>query len=375
VIFEARSSFRDRNTNSYDRTTCILTAIKAICCVATDDLLSFARLVLLTNTALSIALPPLNALRAFEAAARHLSFRKAAEELHVTPAAISHQLKALEDYLGVKLFRRANRRVELTPVAYAAASHLHEGFAAIVEAVELLRQGEQTNVLTVSAPPSFAGKWLMPRLHRFVGRHPEIDVRLSARMRSVNARLRGLAVRADINDASLDEADLAIRFGNGDFLGMRIDRLLDLTVAPMISPQLTQGARAIRNPADLRQHTLLHDDTGYFASGRLNWDCWLEAAGVSGIDTSHGVHFSHANLAIDAAVDGLGIVVSALALAAADLAAGRLVRPFDLSVPADYAYYIVCDPTQAARPAIEAFRNWLLEEARSPKEKTAAAGA
>jgi LysR family glycine cleavage system transcriptional activator len=329
-----------------------------------DDLLSFFRLLFLMSLTVTIALPPLSSLRAFEAAARHLSFRKAAEELHVTPAAISHQLKTLEDALGVKLFRRANRRVELTPAARAAASHLHEGFASIFKAVDRLREGERSNVLTVSAAPSFAGKWLMPRLHRFVGRFPEIDVRLSARMRSSNSPSRGFAVYADINDSSLDDADLAIRLGDGEFRGMRVDRLLDLTVAPMASPQLAQGTRALKTPADLQRHTLLHDDRAYFESGRPNWDCWLDAAGVTGIDTSHGVHFSHASLAIDAAVDGLGVVVSVLALAGADLAAGRLILPFELSLPSDFSYFIVCDPAQSNRPAIKAFCDWLLEEAR-----------
>jgi len=307
----------------------------------------------------------LNSLRAFEAAARHLSFRKAAEELHVTPAAISHQLKALEDYLGIKLFRRANRRVELTPPARAAAQHLHDGFQAIFEAVERLRQGDNENLLTVSAAPSFAGKWLMPRLHRFVSRYPQIDVRLSARMRSARPQPRDLAVRMDFNDVSLDDADLAIRFGDGDFPGMRVDRLLDLAVAPMLSPQLAERSPRLDSPADLKRYPLLHDDTAYFSSGRLNWDCWLDAAGVTGVDTAHGVHFSHANLAIDAAIDGLGVLVSLPVLAAADLAAGRLLMPFALTVPADYAYYILCDEEQSERPAIQAFRDWLLEEVRS----------
>jgi LysR family glycine cleavage system transcriptional activator len=323
----------------------------------------------------TLALPPLNSLRAFEAAARHLSFRKAAEELHVTPAAISHQLKALEDYLGVRLFRRANRRVELTAAARVAATHLHEGFAAISAAVEALRAGDRSNVLTVSAAPSFAGKWLMPRLHRFVSRHPRIDVRLSARMRSAGTLNRGRGVRVDINDTSLDDADLAIRYGDGTFRGMRVDRLLDLEVAPMTSPLLIRDAKLLSSPQQLQNFPLLHDDTGYFASGRPNWDCWLEAAGVTGIDTSHGVHFSHANLAIDAAVDGLGVLVSVLALAARDLAAGRLVRPFQLSIPAQYSYYIVCDPAQSTRPAIEAFRAWLLEEASAATEVAVPAAA
>jgi LysR family transcriptional regulator, glycine cleavage system transcriptional activator len=320
------------------------------------------------DQAVTSSLPPLNSLRAFEAAARHLSFRKAAEELHVTPAAISHQLKALEDHLGTKLFRRANRRVELTPAARAAAQHLHEGFQSIAEAVEHLRRGDRDNLLTVSAASSFAGKWLMPRLHRFVGRYPQIDVRLSARMRSARPQLRDLPVRVDLNDVSLDDADVAIRFGDGDFPGLRVDRLLDLTVAPMVSPQLARGAQVLAGLDDLRHFTLLHDDTAYFKSGRLNWDCWLDAAGATGIDTSRGVHFSHANLAIDAAVDGLGVVMSLPALASADLAAGRLLMPFELSVPADYGYYIVCDPDESERPAIEAFRGWLLEEAARPSD-------
>ena len=313
-------------------------------------------------------LPPLNSLRAFEAAARHMSFRKAAEELHVTPAAISHQLKALEEYLGVRLFRRANRRVELTPAARLAAPYLHEGFKAIVEGVERLRQAERLNLLTVSAAPSFAAKWLMPRLHRFVSRYPQIDVRLSARLRSARPHLRGLPVRREINDGSLDDADVAIRFGDGDFPGTRVERLLELTVAPMLSPQVIDPEHPLDSPEDLRHYTLLHDDTGYFRSGRLNWDCWLQAAGATRVETGHGVHFSHANLAIDAAVDGLGVVMSLPALAAADLAVGRLVTPFDLTVKADYGYYVVSDPSSAERPSIQAFTGWLLEEAGRPPE-------
>jgi len=310
-------------------------------------------------------LPPLSALRAFEAAARHLSFRKAADELNVSPAAISHQLKGLEDYLGVKLFRRANRRVELTPAARAAAERLHEGFRAISEAVEALRATGRSNLLTVSAAPSFAAKWLMPRLHGFVSGYPEIDVRLSARMRSPGAApVRDLPVRVDVNDVSMDEADVAIRFGDGQFSGLRADMLLRPSVAPLASVLLARGEHPLRSPEDLRHHALLHDDTAYFASGRLNWDHWLEAAGVGGIDTSRGVHFSHSNLAIDAAVDGLGVLVSLTDFAAADLVAGRLMTPFELSLPADFAYYIVSDPVESERPAIRAFRGWLLEEAR-----------
>lgn len=295
-----------------------------------------------------------------------MSFRKAAEELHVTPAAISHQLKGLEDYLGVQLFRRGNRRVELTPVAQVAVQHLHAGFKSIVDAVEYLRRGDRTNQLTVSAAPSFAGKWLMPRLYRFVSRHPEIDVRLSARMRSVRPETRGTPVRRDINDGSLDDCDVAVRFGDGDFPDKESRLLLALEVAPMMSPRLAGAGVPLAAPADLRHYPLLHDDTAYFRSGRLNWDCWLQAVGAAGVDTGRGVHFSHANLAIDAAIDGLGIVLSLPALAAGDIAAGRLVLPFEQQVPADYAYYIVFERGGMERPAIRAFIDWMLEESSHP---------
>jgi len=311
-------------------------------------------------------LPPLNSLRAFEAAARHLSFRKAAEELHVTPAAISHQLKGLEEYLGVQLFRRGNRRVELTPVAQTAAQHLQAGFRTIVEAVEHLRQGDRGNLLTVSAAPSFAAKWLMPRLYRFVSQHPEIDVRLSARMRSARDEHRGTTVRREVNDASLDECDVAIRFGDGDFSDLDARLLLKLDVAPMLSPRLAHAGHPLSIPEDLKHYALLHDDTAYFRSGGLNWECWLQAVNETSVDTARGVHFSHANLAIDAAIDGLGVVLSLPALAAGDLAAGRLLLPFPQKLAADYAYYILCEPSATERPAIQAFVDWLLDEAQRP---------
>jgi LysR family glycine cleavage system transcriptional activator len=187
-------------------------------------------------------------------------------------------------------------------------------------------------------------------------------------MRSMRALPLGLPVRRDINDGSLDDADVAIRFGDGNFPGLRVERLLELTIAPMVSPQAIQAEHPLTVPDDLRYYTLLHDDTGYFASGRLNWDCWLQAAGATRVDTSRGVHFSHANFAIDAAVDGLGVVLSLPALAAGDLAVGRLTLPFELTIKADYSYYIVCDPADSARPTIQAFIDWLLEEAKRPAE-------
>jgi LysR family glycine cleavage system transcriptional activator len=208
----------------------------------------------------------------------------------------------------------------------------------------------------------------MPRLYRFVSRHPEIDVRLSARMRSVHTETHGAAVRRDINDSSLDECDVAIRFGDGHFPDMDARLLLALDVAPMLSPRLASAGPPLNVPADLKHYSLLHDDRAYFASGRLNWDCWLQSVGVTDVDTARGVHFSHANLAIDAAIDGLGVVVSLPALAAGDIAAHRLILPFSQTISADYAYYILCAPGTMEHPAIQVFVDWLLDEAKRPLE-------
>jgi LysR family glycine cleavage system transcriptional activator len=308
-------------------------------------------------------LPPLNALKAFESAARHMSLKRAAQELSVTPAAVSHQVKALEDYLGVKLFRRMNRALELTPVARAALPKLREGFDSLAHAVAALRPQPDSGQVTMSAAPSFATRWLMPRLHRFFSAHPEIDVRVSARLR--RARQGGqhsTAERATIENW-LEESDVAILYGHGDYPGFRVDRLFTLTVAPICSPQLLHGDHPLRRPQDLIHHTLLHDDTGMLYDGVAFWDVWLKAAGVEAVDTSRGSHFSHAVLALEAANDALGVIATFPALAAAELAVGRLILPFELQVPLQSAYYLVCNETAVLRPAVAAFRDWLLAEA------------
>lgn len=306
-------------------------------------------------------LPPLNALKVFESAARHLSLKRAAQELSVTPAAVSHQVKTLEDYLGVKLFRRLNRALELTPAARAALPKLREGFDSLAQAVAAMRPQPDSGRVTVSAAPSFAVRWLMPRLHRFFAVHPEIDVRVSARMRLVK---RGdSAVERTTIENWLEDSDVAILYGHGGYPGFRVDKLFALTLAPMCSPQLMQGEHPLRHPRDLQHHTLVHDDTGVLYDGVAFWDVWLKAAGVEGGDASRGSHFSHAVLALEAASDALGVVATFPVLAAAELAAGRLILPFELQVPLQSAYYLVCNDTAAPRPAVAAFRDWLLAEA------------
>ncbi len=301
-------------------------------------------------------LPPLNSLRAFEAAARHLSFRKAASELHVTPAAISHQVKALERSLGLPLFRRVTRGLELTDAARASLGRLREGFEALADAVHLMRAHTGVSTITVGAAPSFAGKWLVPRIQSFVTAYPDIDVRVVAGMNFVDDRQD--ASRPDSGDA-----DIAIRFGTGLYPEHRADKLFSVAAAPMCSPRLLEGAHPLRTPADLRHHALLHDDTIRSEYGGATWKDWLDAAGVEGVDVSRGPHFNHASLGLDAAIDGMGVVLSYPVLASADLAAGRLVMPFEISVPLAYAYYLVCAEAPVEKPAITAFRNWITAEA------------
>ena len=311
---------------------------------------------------MSERLPPLNALKAFESAARHLSLKRAAHELNVTPAAVSHQVKALEDYLGVKLFRRMNRALELTAAARAALPKLSAGFESLAQAVAAMGPQPDSGQLTVSVAPSFAARWLMPRLHRFFAAHPEVDVRISARTRLLNRGGQGDAVERATIEKWLEESDVAILYGHGDYPGYRVDKLLTLTIAPLCSPQLVQGENALRHPQDLRFQSLVHDDSGARYDGVAFWDVWLSAAGVEGVDTSRGSHFSQPVLALEAASDALGVVATFPVLATAELAVGRLILPFELQVSLQSAYYLVSSDT-AVRPVVIAFREWLLAEA------------
>jgi LysR family glycine cleavage system transcriptional activator len=303
-------------------------------------------------------LPPLNSLRAFEAAARHLSFTRAAEELHVTPAAISHQIKALEDHLGVKLFRRLSRAVLLTEAGQACVAGLSDAFDRMAVALERLRAQECSGSLTVSTSPALAAKWLVPRLERFQQLHPEIDVRVSAAMRLV--------------DFAREDVDVAIRYGPGSYPGLLAELLLTNEVVPVCAPALVEGARPLRTPQDLRHHALLHDDTSTSDGAYPNWPMWLRAAGLEDIDPSRGPRFDYPGLVLDAAAAGRGIALALSTVAAADLAAGRLVTPFAVAAPTPFAYYVVCPEATAERPKVAAFRRWLRAEA---DRNSAAAGA
>ncbi len=292
-------------------------------------------------------LPPLNALRAFEAAARHLSFTKAAEELFVTQAAISHQVKALEAALDLQLFRRLNRRLMLTDAGQLYLPALTEALDAIDTATARLRADENAGRLVVSVANSLAAKWLLPRLPRFRDRHPEIEVEISAADRLV--------------DFGRDNVDMAIRYGLGRYPGLRVDPLMKDTNFPVCSPALLAGPIPLREPGDLRRHSLLHDDVSTLDAP--DWSKWLAAVGVTGVRADRGQCYSHSSLVLQAAIDGQGVALGRSTLVALDLEAGRLVQPFGPALQSSYACYVVSPPATAERPKIKAFRDWLLDEA------------
>jgi len=288
-------------------------------------------------------LPSLNALKAFEAAARHASFTQAADELCVTQGAVSHQVKALEAELGCRLFNREHRRLVITSAGQSYLGVVRDAFDRLALGTENLLQRHNAGMLTVNTSPNFASKWLVHRLGRFAEQHPAIDLRISASAQHI--------------DFAREDIDLAIRHGDGNWPSLHVTRLCAEELFPVCSPTFMRGRRALRSPADVRHRTLLH------ITERRDWGKWLEAADVMDVDFTRGPVFSQASMAIDAAIDGQGIALARSALAAWDLGAGRLVRPFALSLKVPYSYWIVCPKPTADLPKISTFRKWLLEVA------------
>ena len=295
-------------------------------------------------------LPPLNALRAFVAAARHLSFTRAADELAVTPAAVSQQVKLLEAQLGARLFERRSRALVLTAEGAALLPGLADGFDSIVDALARLGARTDEGPLTVSVAPSFAAKWLVPRLDRFGAAHPGIDVRIQA--------------SHDIVDFAADGVDVAIRYGPGGYEGLSVERILPEEVVPVSAPALLKGKHALRTPAALHHHTLLHDDSPDQDPSCPDWRMWLKAAGIDGIDSRRGLRFNQSALVLEAAISGRGVALAKAALAAADLRAKRLVRLFGMRQRLGFAYWFVVPPAKAGWPKVLAFRDWLRDEAQ-----------
>jgi LysR family glycine cleavage system transcriptional activator len=288
-------------------------------------------------------LPPLNALRTFEAAARHLSFTKAANELFVTQAAVSHQIRALEEHLGAPLFRRMNRALILTDQGQLLLPAVREAFDRLRAGVRRVQDLCCGGALTISTTPSFAASWLAGRLARFQALHPEIELQLSATARMVDFAREGV--------------DCGIRYGMGDWPGLVSQRLFRTALLPVCSPTLLDGANPLRRPEDLARHTLLHA-----LDGADDWRLWLRAAGVEGIDPTRGPKFDSIPLVLQAAISGAGVGIGRRQLVQAELAAGRLVAPFDFELPDECAYYFVAPEATADQPKLAAFRSWLLAE-------------
>jgi LysR family glycine cleavage system transcriptional activator len=301
-------------------------------------------------------LPPLNALRAFEAAARHLSFLKAAEELHVTPGAVSQQIKALEDLLGVTLFRRLPRGVLLSDAGQRYGKRLGELLDGVEAATAALKRDSASAVLTVSTTTSLAARWLIPRLGSFSAAHPGIVVRVSAE----NALV----------DFATAEADIALRRTKAAFPGLRSERLLPEEVFPVCSPALAAGPPPLRTLEDLRHLTMLHEDI--IPGGiELDWSDWLTALSARHIEVREGPRFTYSHMSLQAAAAGLGVALGNNVLAGGDLASGLLVRPFVESVPSPFSYWLVCPEATAERPKLRAFRDWIMAEARHFLEEQA----
>ena len=307
-------------------------------------------------------LPPLNALRVFEAAARHLSFKEAAAELHITQAAVSHQVKSLEEYLGVQLFRRSARGVQLTDAARACLPKLREGFDALAAAVETIRERGEETELVITAPPVFTARWLMPRLAGFSKREPKIELHVFASSKMVDAgALDSTALVGDL-DLRMESSAVQIHLGAGNYPGHRADRLFGVAIVAVASPDLEPGLKA---PEDLEKQTLLHDEAMEIVAGGNAWRKWLEAAGVADrVDADRGPHFSSNILSLEAASQKLGVALALRPLVNADIASGRLAAPFEIEVKPGSAYYLVCPEVIADRPAVAAFRKWLLEQAK-----------
>lgn len=296
-------------------------------------------------------MPPLNALRAFECAARHLSLTKAAVELHVTPGALSHQIRGLEDTLGLKLFERRVRSIALTAAGRQLYPGLQLGFAQIRDALEDLSADQADNVLVVSTPVGLMSKWLAPRLHRFSLANPEVDVRVASTSAFANFRQDGI--------------DLAIRvwtIGAPFDASLAHQHLVDMTFAPVCSPELLRAHGPFSTPAALAKETLLHDD---HRPGLPGWTEWFRAAGAGDIDVSRGHRFSSPDHALDVAMQGGGVFLAYNTLARDALKAGQLVIAYDLPLQSARAYYLVGPKGLWDRPIPRAFRTWIGEEMRA----------
>jgi LysR family transcriptional regulator, glycine cleavage system transcriptional activator len=296
-------------------------------------------------------MPPLSALRAFEAAARHLSLTRAAQELHVTAGALSHQIRGLEELLGLKLLERRVRSIALTPAGKQLYPGLHTGFSHIRDAVTSLSSASDERVLVISTPPGFTSKWLAPRLYRFASAYPEIDVRVSSSLGNANF--------------SNDGVDVAVRHmpvGQASDSALVIESLIELTLLPVCSPRLMTTHGPLDGPEALKGMPLIHDDTLADRVRLSTWVEWFKLASVEGVDVSRGLRFNSTDHALDAAGEGAGVLLAHDVLAYDDLRTGRLVIAVDFPVRPDRAYHFVCPRSRRDHPHVQAFRTWIKQE-------------
>ena len=299
-------------------------------------------------------LPSLNGLRAFEAAARHLSFTQAAAELNVTQTAISHQIRRLEEELGIRLFVRQSRALALTPEAREYLPGVRAAFNDLRLATDRLLRKDNDHVLTVSTLASLAAKWLLPRLSAFQEAHPGIDVRITT--------------STSLVDFKSGDVDAAIRYGRGQWPGLRVDWLMADKLFPVCSPALLAGKKPLRKPEDLADHVLLHSSSG----NDDDWRLWLTAAGLpTNLSKQPGVTFDLVFMTVQAAIDGVGVAMGRTSYVQDDIAKGRLVVPFDITLPVDAGFYLVSPEAKADSPKLSAFRNWLMDAVKSKPEPLA----
>jgi len=286
-------------------------------------------------------LPPLNSLKSFEAAGRRLSFTRAAQELNVTQAAVSHQIKVIEEYLGVTLFVRTPRKLVLTEQGKTLLPDVIEAFDKVSNAIGAIKQEPSSKMISVRLAPSFAAKWLSPRLKYFWLQYPEIDLCLYHAHPAV--------------DFDREEIDIAVTYGKGDWPGLVVDQILSLDFFPVCTPAFMSNDKPLSDIDNLRYYSLLHD---------ANYECWadwLKLANIDEINASKGTIIDDTNVLIQAAVDGQGVALGSTTFVQDLLDSGKLIKPFDITLVNEFAYYIVCPETHLKNPSVQAFKNWLLE--------------
>lgn len=300
-------------------------------------------------------LPSLDTLRAFESAARHQNFTKAANELHVTQSALSQRIGALEDELGYPLFVRRGRQIEVTPKGRVLSAAMGRALAEITQAFAGIEGIEGGRTLVISVLPSFAARWLMPRMMRFHALHPDVEVQVNAEGRLI--------------DLTTSDADLAVRFGTGRYPGHHVDFVMDDYVLPVAQPALLAAQKAdaaTLDAAAVAQMPLIYDIAVDRDASGTDWKSWFEHAGIANPPRSTGLRFSQADLMLQAAAQGQGVALARYSLVHDDLVTSRLVPVLkDGMLRARYDYYLVSLPEKAQRPAVVAFREWLTAEARA----------